>query len=222
MNIFVNILVPIICLLIGYLMGSANISIPLGKMVFKQDPREFGSHNPGATNCGRLWGKKYFLIVFFFDVFKTISPLYICWAILTFVPFGDKPLLATTAVYYTADNANYIIQWPVYYLAAFGCLIGHCWPVFYKFKGGKGASAYMGTILGSSWGLGFVPAGLFYFPILKKNKMVSLTMIIFSAIQLVVTWLWVILCLTHVVPDGWQYFVMYGPSLNPTFHNSFS
>ena len=57
MNIFVNILVPIICLLIGYLMGSANISIPLGKMVFKQDPREFGSHNPGATNCGRLWGK---------------------------------------------------------------------------------------------------------------------------------------------------------------------
>ena len=82
MNIFVNILVPIICLAIGYLMGSANISIPLGKLKFKQDPREYGSHNPGATNCGRLWGNKYFLIVFFFDVFKTISPLYIVYVAL--------------------------------------------------------------------------------------------------------------------------------------------
>ena len=123
MNIFVNILVPVICLLIGYLMGSANISIPLGKMVFKQDPREYGSHNPGATNCGRLWGKKYFLIVFFFDVFKTISPLYICWAILTFVPFNNGlPLLPSASAMYAGNVEGFMIQWPVYWVAVIGAL----------------------------------------------------------------------------------------------------
>ena len=74
MNILVNILVAIACVIIGYLLGSANISIPLGKMIFKQDPREYGSHNCGATNCGRLWGKKYFFIVFF-SVVLYIAPV---------------------------------------------------------------------------------------------------------------------------------------------------
>jgi len=216
--ILYNIFVPIICIIFGYLCGSFSFSIFIGKVFFHQDPRNYGSKNAGGTNAGRLWGKKFGLLVITLDMLKTILPMWICWAILTFVPFGDKPLIATTAVYYTAENANYIIQWPVYYLAAFGCLIGHCWPIFYKFKGGKGASAYMGTTLGSTWGLGFLPAGIFYFPILKKTKMVSLTMIIYSAIQLLVMWLWVILVMTHVVPDGWQWFVMYGPSLNPTWH----
>ena len=72
MNILLNILVAVLSLIFGYLIGSANISIPLGKLIFKQDPRDYGSHNCGATNCGRIWGKKYFFIVFFFDVFKTV------------------------------------------------------------------------------------------------------------------------------------------------------
>ena len=50
MNIFVNILVALICIILGYVLGSANISIPLGKALFKQDPRDYGSHNCGATN----------------------------------------------------------------------------------------------------------------------------------------------------------------------------
>ena len=54
--------------------------------------------------------------------------------------------------------------------------------------------------------------------ILKKTKMVSLTMIIYSAIQLVFVWTWAILLLANVIPQGWQWFVMYGPSLNPTWH----
>ena len=118
MNILVNILVAIICLAIGYLLGSANISIPIGKMIFKQDPRELGSHNCGATNCGRLWGKKYFFIVFFFDVFKTIASLYLCWAILTFVPMDHgQALLPTAKAMHTSDISGYMIQWPVYWLA---------------------------------------------------------------------------------------------------------
>ena len=98
MNIFINILVAILCIILGYLLGSANISIPLGKLFFKQDPRDYGSHNCGATNCGRIWGKKWFFIVFFFDVFKTVAPLYIAWALLTYVPFYNGTVLLPKAI----------------------------------------------------------------------------------------------------------------------------
>ena len=216
--ILYNIFVPIVCLIFGYLCGSFSFSIFIGKVFFHQDPRNYGSKNAGGTNAGRLWGKKFGLLVIILDMLKTIVPMWICWAILTFVPFGDKPLIAPVDLYYTAEGANYIIQWPVYFLAAFGCVIGHCWPVFYQFKGGKGASAFMGTICGASWGLGMGVAAIFYFPILKKTKMVSLTMIIFSALIVVLTWVWVILVMTGVIPDGYQWFVCYGPTLNPTWH----
>ena len=106
MNIFINILVAFICLVIGYILGSANISIPIGKLIFKQDPRDYGSHNCGATNCGRLWGSKYFFIVFFFDVIKTIAPLYICWSILTYVKFNNgMPLLPTAFEMYKGETS---------------------------------------------------------------------------------------------------------------------
>ena len=214
MNIFVNILVPIICLLIGYVMGSANISIPLGKMVFKQDPRQFGSHNPGATNCGRLWGKKYFLIVFFFDVFKTISPLYICWAILRFVPFNNGlPLLPSASAMYAGEVSDYMIQWPVYWVASLGAMFGGIYPCFIGFKGGKAASCMVGITLTTSWAFGIIGA-LSYFIVLKKSKYVSLASIITSWLNALVTWIWAILLLTNVIPHDWRQFIInFGPML---------
>ena len=215
MNIFVNILVPIVCLAIGYLMGSANISIPLGKLKFKQDPREYGSHNPGATNCGRLWGNKYFVIVFFFDVFKTISPLYICWAILTFVPFDNgHALLPMAQEMYRGLHVDYMIQWPVYWVAVLGAMLGGIYPCFIGFKGGKAASCMVGITLTSSWLFGVIGA-LSYFIVLKKSKYVSLSSIITSWINATVTWVWAILLLLKVFPGDqyWMFFVNWGPML---------
>lgn len=214
MNIFVNILVPIICLAIGYLMGSANISIPLGKLKFKQDPREYGSHNPGATNCGRLWGKKYFLIVFFFDVFKTISPLYICWAILRFVPFVDgHGLVPSAAAMYAGEVSEYMIQWPVYWVAVLGAMFGGIFPCFIGFKGGKAASCMVGITLTTSWFFGVIGA-LSYFFTLKKSGYVSLASIITSIINAVVTWIWAILLMCNVIPhNAWQFCINFGPML---------
>ena len=145
MNIFINILVAFVCLIVGYVLGSANISIPIGKMIFKQDPRDYGSHNCGATNCGRLWGKQYFFIVFFFDVLKTIAPLYICWSILTFVKFNnDLSLLPTAYEMYKGEFGEHIIHWPVYWLACLGAVFGNVFPLFTQFRGGKAASTYIG------------------------------------------------------------------------------
>ena len=170
----INILTAFICIIFGYLCGSFSFSIIIGKVFYHQDPRKFGSKNAGGTNAGRLWGKKIGFLVIVLDMIKTIAPMWIAWAILTFVPFGDKPLIASTAVYYTEANKDYIIQWPVYVLVNLGCFLGHCWPCFDHFKGGKGVSAFMGMILGSTWGFGWVPSVIFYFPTLKKCRYVSM------------------------------------------------
>lgn len=213
MNIFLNILIAIACLVIGYLMGSANISIPLGKIIFKQDPRDYGSHNCGATNCGRIWGKKYFFIVFFFDVFKTISPLYICWAILTFVPFNNgTALLPSAQQMYSEDISKYIIQWPIYWIACVGALLGNIFPLFTGFRGGKAVSTYIGITITTSWAF-FLTGGIAFFSTLFKSKHVSLSSIICGIENVVVTWVWAILLMLKVIPDNFVCFILYGPML---------
>ncbi len=214
----INILVAIICTIFGYIFGSISFSIIIGKVFFHQDPRNFGSKNAGGTNAGRIWGKKVGLLVIILDMLKTIAPIWIAWAILTFVPFGDKPLMASTITYYTEANKDYIIQWPVYWLVLFGCFVGHCYPVFSKFNGGKGVSCFMGTICGSTWGLGIFPGFTIYFPLLKRTKMVSLVSIVFGGITIALTWLWVGLVLGKIIPPGYEWIIMYGPTLNCTWH----
>jgi len=212
MNILLNILIAIACLVIGYLFGSANISIPIGKMFFKQDPRDYGSHNCGATNCGRLWGKKYFFIVFFFDVLKTIAPLYICWAILTFVPFNGTTLLPTAYEMHTGDISSYMIQWPVYWLAAFGGMLGSIFPLFTGFRGGKAVSAMIGLTITTSWGF-FITGAFAFFGTLFKSKYVSLSSIVTGIENVIVTWIWAILLWLRVIPDNMMFLLQYGPML---------
>ena len=207
MNIFINILVACICLIIGYVLGSANISIPIGKLIFKQDPRDYGSHNCGATNCGRIWGKKYFFIVFFFDVFKTIAPLYLCWAILTFVPFSNgTPLLPTAYQMYKDDISSYIIQWPVYWMAALGATFGNVFPLFTGFRGGKAASTYIGLTVTTSWAFGIIGA-ITYFGTLLKTHYVSLSSIVCGCFNVIVSWVWAILLACKVLPADNIYLV---------------
>ena len=215
MNILVNILVAIACVALGYLMGSANISIPLGKMIFKQDPREYGSHNCGATNCGRLWGKKYFFIVFFFDVFKTVSSLYICWAILTFVPMNNgAPLLADVRTMHEAGEPlkAYMIQWPIYWMACIGAVLGNIFPLFIGFKGGKAASTYLGITITTAWAPSVL--GVFtYFITLFKTRYVSLSSIVCGIFNAVFSWVWAILLLLKVIPTDFICIICWAPLL---------
>jgi len=210
--ILYNIITALVCLIFGYLMGSIEFSIIIGKVFFHQDPRELGSKNAGGTNAGRLWGKKVGLTVIILDMIKTIIPMWIAWAFLTYVNFGDKPLVCSTIEYFHGGN-DYVIKWPVYLLANLGAALGHCWPCFNHFKGGKGVSAFMGTILAASWALGWIP-GLLYFAILKKTKYVSLTSMLIGVISSCMAWIWAILVLCNVLPDGYQWFVCYGPTIN--------
>ena len=126
MNIFlINILCVLFCLLFGYFVGSIPTAVWVGKVFFHQDPRNYGSHNAGGTNAGRLWGKKVGFLVIVLDMLKTITPIYIVWALFTFVKFnfsgvegvvdGTRALMPDAMHLYTPAAQAYALQWPVYW-----------------------------------------------------------------------------------------------------------
>ena len=114
----------IIIVLIAYLLGSFCASIPLSKRVYGGDVREKGSGNAGATNMARVYGMKAGIATFMLDAVKTAA------AMLIGVAIGGE-----------AGKA----------LAGAACIVGHCWPVYFSFRGGKGVS--VGAALGLMTGL---------------------------------------------------------------------
>ena len=213
MNIFINILVSFLCLLIGYLFGSVSFAIIYGKIKYKQDIRQFGSGNAGATNVKRTWGKKAGLLVTILDMLKTFVPFVMMWAILTYVPFDNgHGLIATTYRYYFPDGYDYIIKWPVYWLVCIGTCLGHCWPLFEHFKGGKGAANLIGIICFGTWLVGFLPMCI-YFYIKHKTKMVSFTVLVTTGIICLISWIYTVLALT-VIPKELYWLPGYGPFFN--------
>lgn len=187
MYVLYNILIALACLLSGYLIGSIPNSVIIGKVFFHKDPRDYGSHNPGGTNTGRLFGKKVGFIVIVLDMIKTIAPLWIWWAILTYSPLA------------AAEVDGRLLLWDAplyYYLSALGTCVGHCWPIYIGFRGGKAVSNFMGIACGSSWVLFLL--SFLYFVYLKMKKYVSLTAILIAATH--VTAVWVIFIISKFVP----------------------
>lgn len=113
--------------LIAYLFGSLSSAIIVSRIMRLPDPREAGSHNPGATNVLRLGGKIPAAITLAGDVSKGVVPMLLARAI-----GGDEMLSATVA------------------LAAF---LGHLYPVFFRFRGGKGVATAAGVFLALHPGL---------------------------------------------------------------------
>lgn len=211
-----NIICALICLIFGYLIGSISNSIWIGKVFFHQDPRDCGSKNAGGTNSGRLWGKKVGLIIIILDMLKTILPVWICWAILTYVPIGEKALVPTAAMFASGNIDGYAIPWPIYWLATLGSILGHCFPLYYRFRGGKAAASYMGTLLGTTWMMG-LSSGIVFLITLKFDKHVSLASIVASIFGTIFSWIWSILLLCNVLPPAIELLPMYGMSLYPNY-----
>lgn len=115
---------PIALLVIAYLFGSLNSAIVLCKLAGLPDPRTQGSGNPGATNVLRFGGKKLAATVLFFDVLK-----------------GVLPVLAAHLL--TLDMA-----WVA--ATAFAAFVGHLFPLFFQFKGGKGVATALGGFIALS------------------------------------------------------------------------
>ena len=212
--IIYNILIAILLVLLGYLIGSIPNGIWIAKVFFHKDPRDYGSGNSGGTNVGRVFGKKFGVIVILLDAIKAILPLYLIYLFMVKVPlYNNLPLIPE--LWYKANGGNielYLIQWPIYWMFIVGVSLGHCYPLFSKFKGGKNVAVFYGTGVASGWLFGWVPA-VFFFLVLKLKKWVSLASVSGAWISVLFSWIWSILLLTNVITGSNTWIVGYGPAL---------
>ncbi len=110
-------------MIVSYLMGSINFSLVISKLAFKDDIRKYGSQNAGTTNMGRIYGSKMGAMTFIGDVAKGLVSVLLARLLL-----GDSAA----------------------HLCGLCCMVGHCFPIYYRFKGGKGVATAAGVIFAMS------------------------------------------------------------------------
>lgn len=118
----------IIFALAAYLLGSISSAIITCKLMGLEDPRSVGSNNPGATNVLRTGGKKAAIITLLGDMLKGLLPILVVQQLQ-----NDAMALAITGV---------------------SAFLGHLYPLYYSFKGGKGVATFYGVLLGINWMIG--------------------------------------------------------------------
>jgi acyl phosphate:glycerol-3-phosphate acyltransferase len=203
----INIAVLASSLLIGYLFGSIPSGVLIGRIFFHKDPRDYYSHNSGGTNSGRVFGKKIGVLVIILDMIKTALPIYALWATLTFSSLRG----------YMVWESDYDAAPLYYWLAGLSAAIGHCWPVYIHFKGGKAVSCYMGTNILTSW-VEFCFAGFTYLFIAGKKKIISLASIITSLAGTLTAWIMFILSATIKTAQPFDLYYSWGFGFLPLFH----
>ena len=142
----------------AYVLGSVNGAIITSKMFFRKDIRDYGSGNPGLTNFYRVFGKGGVLLVVFIDVIKTVAPvLFGGWL---FANFTDMYISEVWGLwpFNRFFNESFFGQ----ALAGFFVMLGHCFPLFYKFRGGKGVMAIGAIVIVIDWRLALISWGIFF------------------------------------------------------------
>lgn len=176
-QIWISVGVIVGAFLLSYLIGAIPNGVVIGKVFFGKDPRDYYSHNSGGTNTGRVLGKKIGILVIILDMVKTIVPIYAFWAITSFVPSIRE------ALQWGWYDARPLVYWG----AGLFCAIGHCWPIYIGFKGGKAVACFMGFNTMISW-VEFICAGFTYLGVLKKTKIVSISSITAAIVGAVTAW----------------------------------
>lgn len=130
-------------IVISYLLGSLNFSIIFSRSIAKKDIRESGSGNAGATNMLRTYGKKFAVLTMIGDILKVALAIIITFAFLGepmryLFGFPQEESEIRRAMLYKAFSGLF-------------CVIGHIFPVFFKFKGGKGVAACTGMVIMIDW-----------------------------------------------------------------------
>lgn len=117
----------VLTIVIAYLIGSFSPAYFLGRVINKKDIREYGSGNAGSTNALRVFGKKVAALTLIMDVLKGVIAI-------------------TIGRYIMGVNGGY--------LGGLFVVLGHNWPIFLKFKGGKGIATSLGVLFTLNWKLG--------------------------------------------------------------------
>ena len=137
-------------LVLAYLFGSLTSAVLICKIARLDDPRQHGSNNPGATNVLRLYGKKTAALVFSADVLKGVIP--VCVGRAFDVPDSIIAGIGSAA------------------------FIGHVYPLFFGFRGGKGVATLIGVLLATYWplGLAYIGTWLVFAGIFRYASLASL------------------------------------------------
>ncbi|CAB1274139.1 glycerol-3-phosphate 1-O-acyltransferase PlsY [Candidatus Nitrosacidococcus tergens] len=123
-------LIYLTLLVASYILGSFSSAIIVSKLAHLGDPRSYGSGNPGATNVLRVGGKRLAVIVFLGDTLKGFFPVWITGYI---------------------SDYSWVISG-----AGLAAFLGHLYPIFFNFRGGKGVATGLGVLLGFNWFLGIL------------------------------------------------------------------
>lgn len=143
----------IIVAIIAYLLGSISFSVLISKKMAGFDVREKGSGNAGTTNVLRSVGKKAAIITLICDVLKGVVAILVACLVTKIV----KDI-----------NSSLLVQ-----IAGIAVIIGHTFPIFFGFKGGKGIATSLGVLLVTNWNIGLICL-VFALVLMILTKMVSL------------------------------------------------
>lgn len=123
---------PLLAAIAAYLVGSLSFAVIVSNAMGLNDPRTYGSKNPGATNVLRSGSKAAAILTLLLDGLKG-------WVPVMLVRWYGKP---------------YGLEEGTLALVALGAFLGHLWPVFFRFVGGKGVATALGVLLAINWVLG--------------------------------------------------------------------
>lgn len=143
----------IIMAIIAYAIGSVNFSVIFSKKFAGFDVREKGSGNAGTTNMLRTVGKKAAAITLLCDILKGVISILIAMLIGNIVEASDKELLVQ--------------------VAGIAVVLGHTFPIFFGFKGGKGVATSLGVLIMTNWQIGLICL-TFAIVLMVLTRMVSL------------------------------------------------
>ena len=175
--------INIITAIVAYLIGSVNFSVIFSKKFAGFDVREKGSGNAGSTNMLRSVGKGAAALTLLCDILKGVVAILIAIAIGSIFNVSDKTLLVQ--------------------IAGVAVVIGHTFPIFFGFKGGKGVATSLGILLMTNWQIGLICL-VFALVLIILTQMVSLgscaAAILFPVLTLFIK--------QHfIVEDGSGYFI---------------
>lgn len=173
----------IVIAIVAYLIGSINFSVILSKKMAGFDVREKGSGNAGTTNMLRSVGKKAAVITLICDILKGVVSIGIAIIVGNIIKDLDKSLLVQ--------------------IAGILVVVGHTFPIFFGFKGGKGVATSLGVILMTNWKIGLICL-IFALVLMALTKMVSVGSIAAAILFPVLT---IFLTDTFIVTEGSNYFI---------------
>lgn len=153
---------PLLAALAAYLLGSLAFAVIVSKVMGLSDPRTFGSKNPGATNVLRSGSKAAAIVTLLLDAMKGFAPVLLVRLYGARFGLGD----GTVA------------------MVALGAFLGHLYPVFFRFQGGKGVATFIGAVFGIHWLLG-VATGLTWLIIaffFRYSSLASLISAVFAPV----------------------------------------